>query len=95
MAVDEQGAPVVAGITDSQDLPVSDDAFQRTPQAGLDAFVARLDGPAFRTVRLTYYGGSKDDSSGFDGEDIKVDASGRAWLVGLTSSADLPVFNAL
>ena len=91
VAVDERGAPVVAGITDSQDLPVSDDAFQRTAQGGLDAFVARLDGPAFRTVRLTYYGGSQDDSSGFDGEDIKVDASGRVWLVGLTSSADLPV----
>ena len=95
VAVDERGAPVVAGITDSQDLPASDDAFQPTPQGGLDAFVASLDGPAFRTVRLTYYGGSQDDSSGFDGENIKVDASGRVWLVGLTSSADLPVLNAL
>ena len=95
VAVDERGAPVVAGITDSQDLPVSEDAFQRTAQGGLDAFVARLDGPAFRTVRLTYYGGSQDDSSGFDGENIEVDAHGRVWLVGLTSSADLPVLNAL
>lgn len=95
VAVDERGAPVVAGITDSQDLPVGDDAFQRTAQGGLDAFVARLEGPTFRTVRLTYYGGSQDDSSGFDGEDIKVDAHGRVWLVGLTSSADLPVLNAL
>ncbi|MYB52149.1 MAG: hypothetical protein F4X77_08115 [Acidobacteriia bacterium] len=94
VAVDERGAPVVAGITDSEDLPVSDDAFQRTAQGGLDAFVARLDGPAFRTVRLTYYGGSQDDSSGFDGEDIKVDPSGRVWLVGLTASTDLPVLNA-
>lgn len=95
VAVDEGGTPVVAGITDSQDLPVSDDASQRTAQGGLDAFVARLDGPAFSTVRLTYFGGSQDDSSGFDGGDIKVDASGRVWLVGLTSSADLPVLNAL
>lgn len=95
VAVDERGTPVVAGITDSQDLPASDGAFQPTAQGGLDAFVARLEGPAFRTVRLTYYGGSQDDSSGFDGEDIKVDASGRVWLVGLTSSADLPVLNAL
>ena len=94
VAVDERGAPVVSGITDSEDLPVSDDAFQRTAQGGLDAFVARLDGPAVGAVRLTYYGGSQDDSSGFDGEDIKVDADGRVWLVGLTSSADLPVLNA-
>ena len=94
VAVDGHGAPVVAGITDSEDLPVSDDAFQRTAQGGLDAFVARFDGPAVGAVRLTYYGGSQDDSSGFDGENIKVDAHGRVWLVGLTSSADLPVLNA-
>ena len=95
VTVDERGAPLVAGITDSQDLPVSDDAFQRSAQGGLDAFVARLDGPEYRTVQLTYYGGSQDDSSGFDGEDIKVDVHGRVWLVGLTSSADLPVLNAV
>ena len=95
VVVDGAGAPVVAGITDSSDLPVSDNAFQQRAQGGLDAFVARFDGPAYRSVRLTYFGGSQDDSSGFDGEDIKVDAGGRIWLVGLTASADLPVRDAL
>ncbi len=95
VATDETGAPVVAGITDSNDLPVSSNAFQQTARGGLDAFVARFAGPAYRTVQLTYFGGSQDDSSGFDGEDIKVDAGGRVWLVGQTASADLPVRDAL
>ena len=95
VAVDGAGAPVVAGITDSRDLPVSGRAFQRTAQGGLDAFVARLDGPAYETVRLTYFGGSQDDSSGVDGKNIRVDPAGRVWLVGQTSSGDLPVQSAL
>ena len=95
VAVDGTGAPVVAGTTDSRDLPVSGEAFQKKAQGGSDAFVARLDGPAHRIVQLTYFGGSRDDSSGFDGGDIKVDQVGRVWLVGLTASADLPVRDAL
>ncbi len=95
VAVDNGGAPVVAGTTNSQDLPASANAFQQSAQGGLDAFVARLDGPGYKNVRLTYYGGSHDDSSGFDGKDIRVDPSGRVWLAGLTSSADLPVRDAL
>ena len=94
LAVDSAGAPVVAGTTDSRDLPASDNAFQQVAQGGADAFVARLGGPGFKTVQLTYYGGSQDDSSGFDGEDIKVDPGGQVWLVGLTESADLPMLNA-
>ena len=35
-------------------------------------------------LRLTDYSGSQDNSSGFDGVDIDVDASGKVWLVGLT-----------
>ena len=80
VAMDETGAPVVAGVTDSIDLPVSGNAFQQTARGGLDAFVARFDGPAYSTVQLTYFGGSQDDSSGFDGEDIKVDAGGLSLI---------------
>ncbi len=95
VAVDGAGAPIVAGTTDSHDLATSRDAFQSTARGGLDAFVARLGGSEHKSVRLTYFGGSGDDSSGFDGSDIAVDASGRVWLAGLTSSADLPVRDAL
>jgi len=91
VAADRMGNPVVAGITNSTDLPVARKAFQRSAQGGLDAFVAKLEGPGYQSVSLTYFGGTKDDSSGYDGDDIKVDPAGNVWLVGLTSSRDLPL----
>src|SRR5712691_1859358 len=48
VAVDRMGNPVVAGITDSSDLPASSDAFQRTARGGLDAFVAKFEGSGYR-----------------------------------------------
>jgi hypothetical protein len=91
VAVDKEGNPLLAGITNSGDLPVSSDAFQRAAGGKLDAFLARFVGPAFATVRTTYFGGSGDDSSGYDGDDLKVDSAGNVWLVGLTGSRDLPL----
>jgi hypothetical protein len=43
----------------------------------------------------TYWGGTKDDFSGDDGDDVKVDGEGNIWLVGGTASSDLPTRNAL
>jgi hypothetical protein len=88
------GNPVVAGITNSTDLPAGSNAFQRTVRGGLDAFVAKFEGQRYGSVTLTYFGGTKNDSSGYDGDDIKVDPSGNVWLVGLTASADLPARHA-
>ncbi len=95
VAVDHQGNPVVAGITNSGDLPASRDAFQAKPQGGLDAFVAQFRGIGYRDILATYFGGTKDDSSGYDGDDVKVDSSGNVWLVGFTESPNLPTKNAL
>ena len=90
VAVDLGGAPVVAGTTNSDDLTASTDAFQDRLGGGLDAFVASFDKTCSRVARLTYFGGSMDDSSGYDGECIKVDQDGNIWLVGVSSSRDLP-----
>jgi hypothetical protein len=91
VAVDRMGNPVAAGITNSTDLPVSGNAFQRVAQGGLDAFVTKFEGPGYKTVSSTYFGGTKDDSSGYDGDDIRIDAAGNVWLAGLTASTDLPM----
>ncbi|MDE0627164.1 MAG: hypothetical protein OXH99_12255 [Bryobacterales bacterium] len=90
VAVDLEGAPVVAGTTNSDDLTATTDAFQATLGGGLDAFIAKFDKSCSRVARLTYFGGSMDDSSGYDGEVIKVDQDGNIWLVGVSSSRDLP-----
>lgn len=90
VAVDPQGNPVIAGTTSSRDLPAAADAFQGALKGGLDAFVARFQGAGYHEIRVTYFGGSKDDSSGFDGDDVKVDSADNVWLVGFTASPDLP-----
>jgi hypothetical protein len=89
VTVDSRGFPVVAGITDSKDLPTSRGAYQRTNGGGVDAFVAIFEGKGYDNVRSTYFGGSGDDSSGYDGDDIKIDHHGNVWLVGLTTSRHL------
>jgi hypothetical protein len=93
IAIDKHGDPVVSGITNSTDLPTSRDTFQKATRGGLDAFVARFQGREYHEVRATYFGGAADDSSGYDGDNIKVDAAGNIWLAGMTASRDLPLKN--
>jgi hypothetical protein len=82
-------AHVVAGTTSSRDLPVAANAFRGMSEGGTDAFVARFQGAEYHEIHVTCCGGSKDDSSGFDGENVKVDPAGNVWLAGFTASHDL------
>ena len=56
-----------------------------------DAFVSKLDPTGTTLLYSTYLGGSRDDL----GRDLAVDATGRASVVGISSSADFPTANAL
>lgn len=94
IAVDKKGNPVVAGITDSKDLPGTAGAYQPSNAGKKDAFLASFRGRRHRNIRATYFGGSGDDESGYDGGDIKVDRRGNIWIAGITLSADLPVQDA-
>jgi len=84
VAVDKRGRVFIAGQTDSVDLPGTDRGFQKSNGGGVDAFVARIGGPA------TYFGGSQKDEAGYDGQNIAVDRHGYVWIAGMTYSADLP-----
>ena len=94
VTVDRSGNPIVAGTTDSKDLPISPGAYQRTNEGGQDAFLAKFEDKGYRKVRSTYFGGTKDDFSGHDGDDVKVDSDGNVWLVGGSMSIDLPTRDA-
>ena len=89
VATGRDGSAVVAGITASNDFPVSPHAFQRHLGGASDAFVAKVVNG--RLVWATYYGGSAADEAGYDGGDVKVDSEGTIWLAGQTHSTDLPV----
>jgi hypothetical protein len=94
LATDARGNPIATGITDSEDLPGTQDSYQPHKRGMKDAFVAAFTGANHRGVRVTYFGGSLDDESGYDGGNVKVDRHGNVWFVGITHSDDLPMRNA-
>lgn len=83
IAVDRRGRVYIAGQTTSTDLPGARRGYQRTNRGGVDAFVARIGGPA------TYFGGSGKDEAGYDGQNIAIDGDGSVWIAGMTYSKDL------
>ena len=94
IAVDRSGNPVVAGTTDSTDLPGTTGSYQPRNHGKKDAFLSSIHIRQHRQVRTTYLGGSKEDESAYDGGDIKVDRNGNVWVAGITYSEDLPTRNA-
>jgi hypothetical protein len=90
ITIDTGGNPVIAGISESTDLPTTSRASQRRLSGPADAFLIMLDSSGGKLLFSTYYGGSGTDHSGYDGDNIAVDSRGHTWLVGSTDSRDLP-----
>ncbi|MEW5986280.1 MAG: pectin acetylesterase-family hydrolase [Chloroflexota bacterium] len=96
IALDASGAVYVVGETYSADFPTAY-PFQAALNQGVaesvdipDAFVAKVSADGSGLHYATYLGGSGYDS----GNDVTVDGSGRATVVGFTDSADFPTANA-
>ncbi|MBM4431031.1 MAG: hypothetical protein FJ026_11895, partial [Chloroflexi bacterium] len=98
IALNAANEAFVAGVTFSLDLPVSPDAFDTTHGGGTcgappntspcaDAFLLRLDSTGSTGLYATFLGGTGSDWL----YGLAVDASSRAYLAGLTDSADFPV----
>lgn len=86
IAVDTQGNAYIVGSTSSTDFPVAN-ALQRNFGGGpFDVFVAKINPNGNGLVYATYFGGSSIDQ----GFDIAVDASGSAYITGLTISTNFP-----
>lgn len=89
IAVDGAGNAFVAGITESNDMPTTAGAFQRT--GSFDAFVMKLNPAGSALVYSTYLGGDDVDR----GWGLAIDNSGNAVVTGDTKSRDFPITNAL
>lgn len=74
----------VAGNTDSAQFPTVN-GLSAVPSSGNHAFVAKLD-PGANLLYSTYIAGSGADSV----SDLAVDNRGRAYVLGISSSSDLP-----
>lgn len=86
IAVDASGAAYVTGASGAA-FPTTAGAFQTTDRGGDDCFVAKLSPTGAALNYSTYVGGANLDCA----LAIAVDASGAAYLTGLTSSTDFPV----
>ncbi len=85
MAVTASGNVHVTGYTESADFPTAD-AVQSQKAGGADAFVTKLNREGSRLLYSTYLGGSGQDY----GAGIALDASGDAYVTGITVSSDFP-----
>ena len=90
IAVGDDGAVHIAGVTTSSDLPLAGTPLQAHAAGGRDAFVVALDPSGTRLDCGTYFGGSGDDAA----RAIALDGSGAVVVTGETTSPDLPTANA-
>jgi hypothetical protein len=85
IAVDADGNVYVAGSTGSVDFPTAS-PLQSATVGDFDAFVSKLDPTGTALVYSTYLGGT-----GFDrATGIALDASGNAYVTGMTASNNFP-----
>ena len=90
IAVDLSGNVFLAGSTFSEDFPVAS-AFQGTNRGLGDAFVARINVSGTALTYSSFLGGAGTD----EGAGVAIDASGNAYVVGNTNSADFNTRNPL
>ncbi len=84
--VDGAGYAYVTGNTCSTDFPTTEGAFDRQLSGTWDAFLVKLNAAGSALSYATYLGGSGDEA----GKAIAVDAAGRPYVGGDTSSVDFP-----
>lgn len=90
-AVDSSGAAYITGQTQSANFPAKG-PFQAALKGGADAFAAKLSADGSALVYASFLGGSAGSPlSPEQGNSIAVDASGTAYIAGVTPSTDFPV----
>jgi hypothetical protein len=86
IAVDGSGAAYVTGMTNSFTFPTTPGVWDTDYNAGVDAFVAKLNASGSALDFATFLGGGSWDQ----GYGIVVDGSGAAYVTGYTESANFP-----
>ncbi len=91
IVLDAAGDAYLTGITSSTNFPVTPGAFQTTCSSlCFDAFVTELNPTGSALVYSTYLGGSITQGSGQLGSGIALNASGDAYVTGMTGSPNFP-----
>jgi hypothetical protein len=86
-ALDAAGNIYVTGITRSDDFPTTPGAYDTTFNGNSDAFVTKFAPDGSAVLYSTYLGGDGLDQ----GQDIKVNSAGEAYVTGVAGSSTFPV----
>jgi len=78
--LDSSGAPVLAGLTSSQDFPTTQGAFDSTFNGGADIIVVKMSADGSELVYATFVGGPEIDRSW----NLHLDSGGNAVVAGDT-----------
>lgn len=86
IAVDRAGSAYIAGGTTASNFPVTVGAYDPTHNGDVDVFVAKLNPSGSDLLYATFLG-----DTGWDGaQDIAIDSSGAAYIIGQTLSYHFP-----
>jgi hypothetical protein len=86
IAVDATGTAYVTGQAYSADFPTTPGAYDRSPNGGSDAFVAKLNPSGSALTFGTFLGGGEADVA----RDLVIDPDGAVILTGDTESGSFP-----
>ncbi|HET9712874.1 MAG TPA: SBBP repeat-containing protein, partial [Pyrinomonadaceae bacterium] len=91
IAVDSQGSAYITGTAELSGFPTTPGAFQTTSPRG-GAFITKLDPTGSSLVYSTYLSGENNSSRG---NGIAVDATGNAYVTGISDGNNFPSVNPL
>ena len=78
----------VSGYTNSNDFPITDNAFQKSKNSNNDAFITVFDSELENILYSTYLGGSSNET----GRDV-LWSNNKLYINGWTQSSDFPLTN--
>ncbi len=89
ISVDDSGNIYVSGYTYSSDFPTAN-AYSSSNSGSYDSFITKMSPAGDSLMYSTYFGGSADENYNYHA----IDNSGKVYLLGQTTSSDLPTANA-
>ncbi len=89
IAVDSKGNAYIAGDSASTNFPINR-ALQPKNAGHRDVFVSKISPTGLTLQYSSYFGGAGEELAS-----LAVDPAGAVWLVGLTTSTNLPLTNAI
>ena len=87
IAVDSSGNAYVVGATWSTNFPLTA-AIQGSRRGTMDCYISKINATGTGFIFSTYFGGAT--GGGESADDIALDSSGSAYIVGTTFSSDFP-----